>query len=321
MPSHGLVSDFRAHIRSLQEYGSILFTLEVIRTLCLCALLGLSIHAAIKAESPMTSSASFEVTNNKKWKHNGKHHKGHHDKSTVDEYSNLELGEFGVCTFYVGPSRYAELYRLLAQTYTLLFSFLMLTLRPATPLRRRLIVHVDTLLFLAFCLYSYRDLWPLLTFHLSPSDAHNAVTWSRVAILGVAAVLIPIIRPRTYVPADPSHPAQDQGVIPEQTAPWLSFIFYEFMTGLVWKAWHTTALPYDQLHPLADYDAAEHLYKINMDHLDPVKRRANGFKPRHLGWTLIWTFRYEVVVMSELLEAAWLTADGASLDVRHLRVC
>ena len=42
----------------------------------------------------------------KKWgkKHKGKHHKGHkghHDKSTVDDYSSLEWGEFGVTGFYV----------------------------------------------------------------------------------------------------------------------------------------------------------------------------------------------------------------------------
>lgn len=105
MPSHGLVSDFRAHIRSLQEYGSILFALEVLRTLCLCALLGLSIYAAVKADSPMSASKTmeFEITKSQKKnsKHKGKKHKAHHDKSTVDDYSSLEWGEFGVCAFYV----------------------------------------------------------------------------------------------------------------------------------------------------------------------------------------------------------------------------
>lgn len=129
----------------------------------------------------------------------------------------------------------------------------MLTLRPATPLRRQLMAHLDALLFLAFCLYSYRDLWPLLTVDLSPSDGDSAITWSRVAILAVAAVLIPIIRPRTYEPADPNHPTPKKDVLPEQTAPWLFFVFHEYMTGLVWKAWHTTALPYEELVSPPDY--------------------------------------------------------------------
>jgi hypothetical protein len=133
------------------------------------------------------------------------------------------------------------------QTYTLIFSFIMLNLRPATPLRGKLIAHVDILLFLAFCLYTYRDLWPLLTFYLSPSDVNNAITWSRVAILGVAAVVIPLIRPRTYVPVDPKNPTPEKDVLPEQTAPWLFLIFHEYMTGIVWRAWNTTSLPYDQL--------------------------------------------------------------------------
>ncbi len=103
MPSGGLVLDFRAHLRSLQEYGSILFALEVVRTLCLCALLGLSIDAAVNAESPISAmnAGDVKITKQKHWKHKGKKHKGHHDKSTLDDYSSLELGEFGVCAFYV----------------------------------------------------------------------------------------------------------------------------------------------------------------------------------------------------------------------------
>lgn len=36
-----------------------------------------------------------------------------------------------------------------------------------------------------------------------------------------------------------------------------------------------------------------------MGHLDPVKRRANGYKQRHLAWTMLYTFRYEGVITSE----------------------
>lgn len=104
MPSSGLVEDFRAHIRSFREYGSVLFVLEIIRTLCLGALLGLTIYAAIQAESPVTSTESDLFEAMKKKKHRKNKHKGHHDKSTLGDYSSLEWGEFGVCGYYVSPS-------------------------------------------------------------------------------------------------------------------------------------------------------------------------------------------------------------------------
>jgi hypothetical protein len=97
LPSRGLVDDFKSHVRGLREFGSWLFGLEVLRTLCLCALLGLSIYATVQAESPTLGVEKYK--NKKGRKHR---HKGHHNKSTVDDYSTLEWGEFGVCTFYVG---------------------------------------------------------------------------------------------------------------------------------------------------------------------------------------------------------------------------
>jgi len=100
MPSSGLVADLRNHVRSFKEYGSVLFALEMLRTLCLGALLGLSIWAVIMAESPQNRSEHglLDILKKKKGR---KGHKGHHDKSTLDDYSSLEWGEFGVCGFYV----------------------------------------------------------------------------------------------------------------------------------------------------------------------------------------------------------------------------
>lgn len=112
MPSGGLASDFKRHIRSLRDAGSVLFVLEVVRTLCLCALLGLSIWATIQAEPPTTEgSASVDADIDILKKHKkGKKHKGHHDQSTLDRYSSLELGEFGVCAFYVSADPSLVLY-------------------------------------------------------------------------------------------------------------------------------------------------------------------------------------------------------------------
>jgi hypothetical protein len=112
MPSNGLISDFKAHVRSLQEYGSILFAMEVLRILCIGALLGLSIYAAIQAEPAQSKEAiggeslgSGMMEALKKHKKNkGKNHKGHHDKLILGEYTPLELGEFGATAFYVSAA-------------------------------------------------------------------------------------------------------------------------------------------------------------------------------------------------------------------------
>jgi hypothetical protein len=94
MPSGGFTSDFRLHVRSLREYGSVLVLMEVLRTMALGALLGLSIYAAIQAEAP-ENSHRFDITR----KHRKKKHK--HDKLILGEYTPLELGEFGSMAFYV----------------------------------------------------------------------------------------------------------------------------------------------------------------------------------------------------------------------------
>lgn len=65
--------------------------------------------------------------------------------------------------------------------------------------------HVALLLLLAFSVYAYRDLIPLCTFTLSPMDGGDGWRlWSRLAILTFAAVLVPLLAPREYVPIDPT---------------------------------------------------------------------------------------------------------------------
>ncbi|WRT65691.1 uncharacterized protein IL334_002636 [Kwoniella shivajii] len=318
MPSGGLWSDLRAHIRSMKEYGSILFFLEVLRTLCIATLLGLTVYAAVQAESPESRKdlvdlgvemdmdmdmVMGDVDAMGRWGKHKKHKKKKHRKNIVDDYSSLELGEFGVVGFY---------------TYTLIFSFLLLTLRPATPLRRHLIAHVDILLLVGWCIYVYRDLWPLLTYNLFPSDINNAITWSRVGILSVAAVLIPLLRPRTYVPADPQNPTPENEIHPEQTAPVLFYIFYEYMTPLVWRAWKVSSLPYDDMHPLADYDRAELLYRKHIETLDPVRRRDRGLKPRNLLTSLAVVFKKEIMIICSMSALSAVAEMAGSVGINQL---
>lgn len=276
MPSGGLISDFKLHIRSWREYGSVLVLMEVLRTLAIIALLGLSIYAAIQAEPPEDSHRYFDIMK----KHKKKKHK--HNKLILGEYTPLELGEFGSTAFYVSPRVIEVWQRLTSQAYTLILSFVLLTLKPATHIRRQLIAHLDIFLVVTWLLYAYRDLYPLFTFDLRPTDLDNIITWSRVALLSFAAVFVPLFRPRTYTPADPRYPAAPDQVHPEQTTPWISLATYAFLDSLVLKAWRVPALPFDALHPLADYDRAVFLYKQHRLKIDPVRRQQAGLKPRHV---------------------------------------
>jgi hypothetical protein len=101
MPSQGFQSDFRAHIRSLREYGTVLFWMELSRALCMAALLGLSIYAAVLAEPPDKISLFGMDGGMEALKYHQGAKKHNKNKSTAGNYSVLELGEFGACAFYV----------------------------------------------------------------------------------------------------------------------------------------------------------------------------------------------------------------------------
>lgn len=97
MPSQGLWSDFTAHIRRLRTNGTTIVVLDVLRLLCIAALLGLSIYATVLAEElndgkGKKKRSMWDTLKKKKKKKN---------KSVLDQYSTLEWGEFGACIFYV----------------------------------------------------------------------------------------------------------------------------------------------------------------------------------------------------------------------------
>jgi hypothetical protein len=184
------------------------------------------------------------------------------------------------------------------QLYNLIISLLLLTIRSASRFRKYLSFHIHLLLFCALVLYSYRDIFPLGTYHLLPVDTQHApawLTWSRYALLATAAAVIPLCRPRQYKPVDPANPQTESH--PEQTVPLINFMFYMFLDKLILKAWKTPSLPYDDLPPMTDYDRSAYLAKIHMQKLDPVIRKQKGLKPRHLIWGVMATFWKEASIM------------------------
>lgn len=71
--------------------------------------------------------------------------------------------------------------------------------------------HLSTLLLGTFSIYAYRDIWPLLTFTLSPADAHEgALLWVKIGLLAFTAIVVPLLVPRQYIPIDPKvRPSRD----------------------------------------------------------------------------------------------------------------
>lgn len=134
------------------------------------------------------------------------------------------------------------------------------------------------------------------------------------------------------MPVDPENPTPEKDINPEQTAPLLFYVYYEFMTPLIARAWKTTSMPYEDLvsppihklkrilmafkHPLADYDRAEVLYRVSrtarvvnklnsyqqyVPGLDPIRRKDSGLKQKHLFLSLCWGYRWELTVASEII--------------------
>ncbi|KAJ7657324.1 P-loop containing nucleoside triphosphate hydrolase protein [Mycena polygramma] len=163
--------------------------------------------------------------------------------------------------------------------------------------RHRLIGHVNCVLFLTFCVYSYRDVLPLATFTGVPADLDEGPTlWAKIAVLFITAVMIPLFTPRQYIPVDPSNPAK--AVNPEQTASIFSFALYFFLDHIIFLAHRQSRLDEDELYPLCDTDASTHLKNQSFKFLD----RFSGKKSQHhifVGFMRF--FRREVTLMVVLI--------------------
>lgn len=53
-------------------------------------------------------------------------------------------------------------------------------------------------------IYVYRDVWPLMTFVLTPKDGSGGLLWAKVALAIFAGVFEPLFEPYPYVPYDPA---------------------------------------------------------------------------------------------------------------------
>ncbi|KAH9041238.1 P-loop containing nucleoside triphosphate hydrolase protein [Lactarius pseudohatsudake] len=132
--------------------------------------------------------------------------------------------------------------------------------------------HLSSLLLGTFSVYAYRNIWPLLTFTLSPVDAwEGALLWVRIGLLAFAAIVIPLLV-----------------INPEQTASLLCMMLYTFLDPIVFLAYRVPHLSHDMLPPLADYDYTRNL------HLDTF----SGGPRRHIFWGFMKVFRREYIQLA-----------------------
>lgn len=55
-----------------------------------------------------------------------------------------------------------------------------------------------------FGVYIYRDIWPLAKYTDQPLDAAEGwLLWTKIAVLVIIAVIVPLFMPRQYIPIDP----------------------------------------------------------------------------------------------------------------------
>ncbi|KAH9030174.1 hypothetical protein EDB84DRAFT_1562614 [Lactarius hengduanensis] len=248
----GFMSAVKDHVE--KSGGSIIFFFQVLRLLVVLTLLGLAIFSFVQEEGQQHGSPSSVVSALSK--HWGKKHKGKH-RHGGGSLTKREWLDLTLCLTYL----YAAFLALVAVT--------------ARRVRASVAsLHLSSLLLGTFSVYAYRNIWPLLTFTLSPVDAwEGPLLWVRIGLLTFAAI-------------DPQ-----QVINPEQTASLLSMMLYTFLDPIVFLASRVPHLSHDMLPPLADYDYTRNL------HLDTF----SGGPKRHIFWGFLAVFRHEYVQLAILV--------------------
>ncbi|PBK77153.1 hypothetical protein ARMSODRAFT_949046 [Armillaria solidipes] len=266
--SFGILAEVREHVAL--HGGPTIFFYMVFRFLSSLALLGLSAASLVLDERDRIHD---NVGLYGKW---GKKHKGKKEHSRA--FTNEEWLEASLCLTFL---------------YT---SFLALIAVTAKPRCSRVVArHFNVVLLAAFGVYFYRNLFPLLTYTLPMQDPESSILWAKIVLLGVVAVLVPLIMPRAYIPVDAKSPMPLPS--PEQTAPLISMMLHSYLDPLVLKAYRIPHLPFDQLPPLADYDTSQVLKARSFPHLDVF----SGAKKRHIFFGLMRVFRWDYIVLALMI--------------------
>ncbi|KAK7062494.1 ATP-binding cassette transporter [Favolaschia claudopus] len=156
--------------------------------------------------------------------------------------------------------------------------------------------HLNCILVVAFGVYFYRDIFPYATYTWPIQDAFEGhILTGKLVTLTLAAVVIPLVTPRAYVPVDPNNPMPVPS--PEQTASPLSLILFSFLDPVIIQAYKLPHLPFDMLPPLADSDMSENLKKRSFPNIDTF----SGASGHHIFFGIIKTFSNEYSAIIFLL--------------------
>ncbi|KAI0052966.1 hypothetical protein FA95DRAFT_1579668 [Auriscalpium vulgare] len=253
----------KSHVK--QSGGNTIFVFKSVRLLTVLAILGLQVASLVQDEEHRAGMS-------KHWGKKDMHPE--HVGDTKPEWINFILSMTYLYASFLGFLSVAAAYR------------------RATSAAR----HLTVVLLSAFAVYAYRDLWPLATFILTPLDEREGpLLWARIAVLGIASILIPLTIPRKYIPHDPQDPFLEPNL--EQTAPILSMALYTFLDPIVFLANRVSHLTHDQLPPLADYDHAKNLVQRSFKHLDVF----SGGPKRHLFFGFMKVFMREYIALTFLI--------------------
>jgi hypothetical protein len=248
----------------------------------------------------------------------------------------LSDGSFGsACVIGAGVSKKIWMFGVYVAHVFQVYSTVLSSVVLAKPVSqsRRFSIHATITSFSLFACYLYRDVWPLLTFTLSPTDGSDPIAWASLVLAGVTGFVLPICEPYPYIPYDPSAP-QEQ-VNPEQTASLLSIVLWTVMDPVIFKSTRVAHLSADMLPPAIDTDGLEALKPRAYPFLDPFYRsETRDGKPRRVRVFLgllaalrsIYGLQAFLYTISPIIQLgapigtnrllAYLEADGADAVVR-----
>ncbi|KAK0238173.1 hypothetical protein EDD85DRAFT_833297 [Armillaria nabsnona] len=279
----GYFQDLKEHVS--QSGGAKIFTYRVLRLVGCLVLLGLSIATLV------LDVEENELETSGKW---GKKHK---KKPRGDRW--------------LKPREWLAASLCLTFLYTFLLAIISVTARKRWS--HIAIRHLNAVLVVTTGVYVYRDIVPLATFTNIPRDISEGwVLWAKVAVLLFTGTVIPLSVPREYTPVDPNDPFPIPH--PEQTAPLISLFLYFWMDPVVKAAYRVSHLPYDQLPPLADYDANKTLKARSFKYLDVF----TGADRRHLFFGLMRVFAWDYVAMVIIMIVQLSAEFAAPIGINRL---
>ncbi|KZT36420.1 P-loop containing nucleoside triphosphate hydrolase protein [Sistotremastrum suecicum HHB10207 ss-3] len=166
----------------------------------------------------------------------------------------------------------------------------LMTLKGPKLLQYRASVHLSIIHFATFILYIIRDIVPLGIGNQPEDELDGSLGWVRFGLVVVSGFLIPGLLPRG------TELDESVSLAPHQTASLFSRAFYGFLDPIIWKAFKSPSLTFDEIPVLADDDRAKGLIAKTDVLLDPV----SVGRQRNLFWGMLVAFKKQYAIMAAI---------------------